>query len=45
MATTYPTDEPLVDLNLKQLRHIARQNQLAYNATTTKAQIITLIEA
>lgn len=45
MATTYPTDTPVTYMNLKQLRAIARRNQLAYDAETTKAELIALIEA
>lgn len=45
MATTYPKDTPITYMNLKQLRRIARTNQIPYTALTTKAQLIALINA
>lgn len=34
---------PVNFMNLKQLQFIARNSGLAYNATTTKADLVTLI--
>lgn len=40
---TYPT--PVDFMNLKQLKKIARDRQIAYDATTTQAALVTLINA
>jgi hypothetical protein len=45
MAVVYPNDTPIEYMNIKQLRRIARLNQIPYTALTTKAQLIALIQA